>query len=187
MKFSNIKYCDTANGLGVRVSLFVSGCKRHCPGCFNECAQNFDYGTELTDVKIKEILDLVDKPYISGLTFLGGDPMELENQPDVYKIITKFRERYGYSKDIWLYTGYTYDINLAKNGDRYLEGVTDNILNHVDIIVDGPFIEAKKDLKLAYRGSSNQRIIQVVQSYRDYSDYEMFEKYKDIKTDTITL
>lgn len=160
MNYGNIKYLDVANGDGIRTSLFVSGCKNRCPGCFNECAWDFLYGKPYTEAVQQEILDSIDKPYVKGLSLLGGDPMELENQETVYGLVKAFRERFGETKDIWMWTGYLYDKDLVEGGKRFLPGITENLLKEIDYIVDGPFVEKLKDLNLRFRGSSNQRIIE---------------------------
>lgn len=159
MNYANIKYFDVANGEGIRTSLFVSGCKNACKGCFNKCAWSFDYGDKYTPDIQKQILDSIDKPMTRGLSILGGDPMELENQETVLNLILAFREKFGSSKDIWLWTGYLYDSDLTKGGKRYIPEITQKILDNIDIIIDGPFIEDKKDLRLQWRGSSNQRVM----------------------------
>lgn len=152
MKYSGLKKTDIANGAGVRVSLWVSGCERHCPGCFNPEAQNFDYGEDFTEDTLSEILDAIDKSYIKGFTLLGGEPMARQNQPEVLHIVRCVKQKLP-NKDIWLYTGYKYE-EISNN----------QILEYIDILVDGEFIEAKKDLSLKFRGSSNQRIIDIPQT-----------------------
>ena len=153
MNYANIKYNDIANGLGVRISLFVSGCRNNCPGCFNKEAQNFQYGNEFTDEVADSIIKECGKSWYRGITILGGEPMEPENASELIKFVRKFREVYGDIKNIWLFTGYIYD-DLREYRDSRTE-----LANAVDIIVDGPFIEAKKNICLNFRGSSNQRII----------------------------
>ena len=152
MNITNIKYFSTVNGTGVRTAVFVSGCNLHCEGCFNSGAWSFDAGHELSLELIKKILDSIEPEYISGLSILGGEPLDLKNQPGVAYLIEEFRERFGNSKTIWLWTGYEYD-NIPLGEDTFY------IISNVDVIVDGPFIAEKKDLNLPYRGSSNQRII----------------------------
>ena len=160
MNITNIKYFSTVNGTGVRTAVFVSGCNLHCKGCFNSGAWSFDAGHELSLELIKKILDSIEPEYISGLSILGGEPLDLKNQPGVAYLIEEFRERFGNSKTIWLWTGYEYD-NIPLGEDTLY------IITNVDVIVDGPFIASKKDLNLPYRGSSNQRIIDAKKSYRN--------------------
>lgn len=157
MNYGRIIDNDVANGEGIRVSLFVSGCRNHCKGCFNEETWDFNYGNLFTDVEVNHILEVLDNPYIEGLTILGGEPFEPENQPEVAKLLQKVRQKYANSKNIWVYTGYLLDSDLQKGGKKHTKW-TDFILENVDTIVDGPFIEAKKDLMLRFRGSKNQRI-----------------------------
>lgn len=143
----SIKDCDTANGNGIRVSIFFSGCRRHCKGCFNSSTWDFNQGTPVNDTFICNILDKCDRPYINGLSILGGEPLDPVNTPAVEQIIKAFRDRFGYSKDIWLWTG-----NQLEDVLHY------GFIRDLDVIIDGEFIEAKKDLTLKYRGSSNQRV-----------------------------
>ena len=147
MNYGRIKKNDIANGPGVRVSLFVSGCRNHCPGCFNPETWDFEYGEPFTRKTEKEIIKALRPSWIQGLSILGGDPMEPENQKALLPLLKRIRIMCP-DKDVWLYTGYTY------------EAVRDaEILKWVDVLVDGPFIEAEKDISLAFRGSRNQRII----------------------------
>ena len=154
MKYANIKYCSTTNGTGIRTSVFVSGCRIHCKGCFNQQAWDFSYGNELTDDTIDRILDSIEPVYCSGLTILGGEPLDPDNLEGVNNIITKFRERFGTSdeKTIWLYTGYKFD---SLTEDQH------NVAVKCDTVVDGPFELDKSDVTLAFRGSSNQNIIDI--------------------------
>ena len=158
MNITNIKYFSTVNGNGVRTAVFVSGCNLHCEGCFNSGAWSFNVGHELSLELINKILDSIEPEYISGLSILGGEPLDLKNQPGVAHLIEEFRERFGNSKTIWLWTGYEYD-NVPLGEDTLY------IITNVDVIVDGPFIAEKKDLNLPYRGSSNQRIIDAKKTY----------------------
>lgn len=158
MKYGDIKMCDSANGDGVRVSLFVSGCRNHCPGCFNEATWDFDYGTEFTEIEANEILEGCGKSYIAGLSCLGGDPMEPENQAALLPLLTRFKEMYP-EKTLWIYTGYILERDLLPGQRKHVEVVTDRILDLVDTLVDGPFIQAQRDLSLRFRGSSNQRLL----------------------------
>lgn len=149
MKYGNIKNVDIANGPGVRVSLFVSGCRNRCKGCFNPETWDFNFGKPYTRATVKKIIKLLKPYFISGLSILGGDPFEKENYPDVLKLCKLVKEKYP-DKTIWVYTGYLYE-NLED-----LE-----IMEYVDVLVDGPFVEDLKNISLRFRGSSNQRIIDV--------------------------
>ena len=155
MYYSDIKYPDVANGLGVRVSLFVSGCRRHCPECFNKEAQDFKYGKPFTDKEITFIESRLQLPQVRGLSLLGGEPMEIENVTELLTLCEYLKEHYT-DKDIWCYTGYTYEELLNRNNIA-----TKEILKYIDILVDGDFQIDKKSLSLKFRGSSNQRIIDV--------------------------
>ncbi|WP_293816632.1 anaerobic ribonucleoside-triphosphate reductase activating protein [uncultured Parolsenella sp.] len=158
MNYGTIKYCDIANGVGVRTSLFVSGCRLHCPGCFNGEAQDFGFGLPFERSTEDAILDSLRPSYIRGLSLLGGDPMEPENQQVLVGLVERVvRERP--EKDIWCYSGYVYDRDLVLGGSHWLEGVTDRLLDCVDVLVDGPFVQAQKDITLRFRGSFNQRLI----------------------------
>jgi anaerobic ribonucleoside-triphosphate reductase activating protein len=158
MNYSNIKYIDTADGPGVRVSLFVSGCRNHCKGCFNEVTWDFNYGEPFTEIEENEILEACDKEYISGLTLLGGEPFEEENQEVLVNLIKKFKERFP-EKNIWMYTGYVLEKDLLPGQRKHVDGVTGLILDSIDTLVDGPFILAERNLSLKFRGSNNQRIL----------------------------
>lgn len=149
MNYGGIIKNDIANGPGVRVSLFVSGCRNHCPGCFQPQTWDFGYGKPFTSDTEEEIIEALRPSWIQGFSILGGDPMEPENREALLPLLKRIRSELP-EKDIWLYTGYT------------LEEVSDEeILNWVDVVVDGPFIEAKKDMSLSFRGSRNQRIIRL--------------------------
>jgi anaerobic ribonucleoside-triphosphate reductase activating protein len=157
MNYGNIKKYDIADGPGVRVSLFVSGCRHHCKGCFNAETWDFNYGQPYTAETEEEILEALKPDYIQGLTLLGGEPFEPENQMELVKLLKKVREVYP-KKDIWSYTGFIYDRDLMKGGRAFTE-VTEEMLSYIDVLVDGPFIEAERDLTLVFRGSRNQRIL----------------------------
>ena len=160
MKYANIKYYDIANGLGVRTSLFVSGCTHRCKGCFNAVAWDFDYGKEFTQETIDTILNSMEPGYISGLSLLGGEPLEPENQRGLLPLLRQFKERFP-RKDVWCYSGYTYETDiLAQNGRAHCE-VTDELLSYVDILVDGEFDQDLYDISLKFRGSRNQRVLQI--------------------------
>ena len=157
MNYSLIRKCDIANGPGVRVSLFVSGCTHHCPGCFQPETWDFNYGKKFTDETIWEILRLLEPNYIDGLTVLGGEPLDERNMDDVWALLNVVRRMGSPEKTVWLYTGSTLE-QLRARPYQYGQ-LTKDILNKVDILVDGPFVEAKKDLRLKFCGSSNQRLI----------------------------
>ena len=155
MNYAEIKKVDIANGEGVRVSLFVSGCRRHCKGCFNAVAWDFSYGKPFTEETEEELMEALAPDYIAGLTLFGGDPFEPENRVRLIPFVRRFRKAYP-QKDVWCYTGYTYENGTLKEDDG--EG-TRELLSLIDILVDGPFIEEKKDIRLKFRGSENQRVI----------------------------
>ena len=148
---------DCANGLGMRVSLFVSGCTNHCPGCFQPETWDFDYGLVYTPETEQSLMEELAKPYYDGLTILGGEPFELSNQPEVAALIRRVKKELP-EKTIWMYTGFLYEKDLVPGGCRYTD-VTDEILDNIDILVDGKFVQELKDITLNFRGSSNQRII----------------------------
>ena len=156
MYYSVIKNCDIANGPGVRVVLFVSGCRHHCPGCFQPQTWDFSYGQPFTQDTVDELLRLLQPDYIAGLTLLGGEPMEPENQPALLDLVRQVKQAYP-KKNIWCFSGYLYDdLAAGKIGDG---AVTRALLGLVDVLVDGEFILAKKKLQLRFRGSENQRLI----------------------------
>lgn len=156
MNYAKIYPFDISNGPGWRVSLFVSGCRQHCPGCFNPETWLFDYGKEFTGETLKELLDLIDNPHIKGLSILGGEPLDPKNIETVTEIChtLKFLRP---NKDIWVWTGY----------DFIEDGLINSpIMRYIDVLVDGRFEEGLKDLRLKYRGSSNQRVIDVSESLK---------------------
>ena len=155
MNYANIKEYDIADGPGVRVSLFVSGCRHHCKGCFNAETWDFDFGKLYTKETQDKIIELLDSPYIQGFTLLGGEPFEPENQSELVGLLRRIRKTYP-EKDIWCYTGYLYDVDLPEGGRVHTE-VTEEMLSYIDVLVDGEFVETKKDITLKFRGSSNQR------------------------------
>ncbi len=157
MNYGEIKNYDIANGLGVRVTLFVSGCTHHCKGCFNPMTWDFGYGQPFTEDTENQLLEMLAPDYIDGLTLLGGEPMEADNQRALLPFLKKVRERYPH-KNIWCYTGYTLETALLSDSRARCE-VTDEFLSLIDVLVDGEFIEEQKNISLAFRGSENQRII----------------------------
>lgn len=162
MNYATIKDCDIANGPGVRVSLFVSGCTHRCPGCFNEIAWSFDYGEPFTGEVEDRILEMLSPRYIKGLTLLGGEPFEPQNQPALVKFLRRVKQTYP-DLNIWAYSGYLFDKDILAGRLGPWE-VTHEFLSYLDVLVDGPFVQEKKDLMLRFCGSSNQRIIDVKKS-----------------------
>ena len=162
MNYANIKNCDIANGPGVRVSLFVSGCTHHCPGCFNQVAWDFAYGQPFTEETIQTILDMLRPDYIRGLTLLGGEPFEPQNQGAVVALLRRIKAEMP-EKTVWAFTGYLLEKDLLSGR----LGDTREYLSYLDVLVDGPFIEAKKNLNLQFRGSENQRIIDMRATLRE--------------------
>lgn len=156
MNYAEIKNCDIANGPGVRVSLFVSGCTHHCKGCFNEIAWDFGYGKPFTQETIDRILQMLRPAYIRGLTLLGGEPFEPENQGAVVELLRQIKGEMP-EKSIWAFSGYLFDRDILSGR----LGDCGEYLSYLDVLVDGPFVEAKKNLSLRFRGSENQRIIDV--------------------------
>ena len=166
MHYADIKEYDIANGPGVRVSVFVSGCNHHCKGCFNKCAWDFNYGENYTEETTNTILEGLDKDYIAGLTLLGGEPLEPQNQKGLLPLVKKVKEKYP-EKNIWCYTGFDFEKDVVGKMTQNNED-TKELMKYIDVIVDGKFEEDKKDLNLKFRGSSNQRIIDVKQSLKTH-------------------
>lgn len=158
MFYGTIKKIDVANGEGVRVSLFVSGCRNHCPGCFQPQTWDFNFGTEFTEETQNEIIKALEPAFVQGFSLLGGEPFEPENQKVLAPFLKKLKELYP-NKDIWCWTGYVLENDLRKNCRKYVSGYTDLMLNCIDILVDSPFIQEKKNLMLRFRGSENQRLL----------------------------
>ena len=159
MYVGEIITADCANGTGIRVSVFVSGCTNHCKGCFQPQTWDFEYGQPYTAEMEDFIMKELSKSYYAGLTILGGEPFELSNQREVVKLIRRVKSELP-KKNIWIYTGFTYDKDLIPGGCRYIE-CTDEILDNTDILVDGKFIEELRNISLNFRGSENQRIIEM--------------------------
>lgn len=164
MNYGEIKKTDIANGPGVRVSLFVSGCTHHCKGCFNPETWDFHYGQEFTKDVEEQIIALLEPGFIAGLTLLGGEPFEPENQRVLLPFLREVKRRYPH-KTVWCYTGYLLDEELWKDSRARCE-VTDEMLSLLDVLVDGEFVEADKDISLEFRGSKNQRMIDVAESLK---------------------
>lgn len=161
MNYSAIKYNDIANGLGIRTSLFVSGCRNHCKDCFQPETWNFLYGKTFDEAAENRILESLDSDYISGLTLLGGDPFEPENQRVLLPFLKRVKECYP-AKNIWAYTGYVLETDLTEGGKSYCEA-TKEMLSLLDVLVDGPFVVEQKDITLKFKGSANQRVIDMKQ------------------------
>ena len=155
MNYAKIVPCDIANGEGVRVTLFVQGCGHHCPGCQNPTTWDPNGGQSFTDKTLDKIVDLLRPDYIQGLTLTGGDPLLPENREAVQKIVDRVWQEFGEEKDVWLWTGYKWE-DLWNDS-----GTVSYILANINVLVDGPFIEAEKDISLPYMGSKNQRVIDV--------------------------
>lgn len=162
MNYADIKNIDVANGPGVRVSLFVSGCSHHCEDCFNKETWDFNYGALFGEKEIDTILEHLSHSHIKGLSLLGGEPFEFTNQQGILPLLRKVKEAYP-EKDIWCWTGYLFDKDI-RDTMMVKWPETREILNYIDILVDGKFEKEKKDLSLRFRGSSNQRIIDVQKS-----------------------
>ncbi len=165
MNYADIKKADVANGLGVRVSLFVSGCTHHCKNCFNQEAWDFNYGKKFTEKEIDKIINELDHSYVAGLTLLGGEPLEHINQQGLLPLLRKVKEKFP-EKNIWCYSGYTFENDIMEKMYKNWEE-TPELLSYIDVLVDGKFEEDKKDIKLRFRGSSNQRIIDVQKSLKE--------------------
>ena len=158
MNYATIKWTDIANGVGVRISLFVSGCTHRCKNCFNEIAWDFHYGEPFDEAVKAKIIHELQSPFLAGLSLLGGEPLEPQNQEALYPFIKRVREMYP-KKTVWCYTGFLFeDILGGKVGDPETARA---LLGELDVLVDGPFVERLKDLSLRFRGSSNQRILDV--------------------------
>lgn len=177
MRYATIKKYDVANGPGVRVSIFVSGCNHHCKGCFNQEAWDFNYGYDFTDETINEIVEALSPSYIKGLSLLGGEPFEHINQQGLLKLVKKVKAIYP-EKDIWAYSGFLFDRDIV--GKQYnIFPETKEFLSYIDVLVDGKFEESLKNPNLYFRGSSNQRIIDVNESLKLGEVSEIiFEKEK---------
>lgn len=158
MYYGAVKNCDIANGTGVRVSLFVSGCTNRCKGCFQPETWDFQYGREFTAETEESILKALEPFFIEGLSVLGGDPMEPQNQRALLPFLRRVKEQYP-DKTIWLYSGFRYDDELLIEGSHPRCEVTDELLQLVDVLVDGRFVEEQKNISLKFRGSENQRIL----------------------------
>ena len=164
MNYAGIKYCDIANGLGCRTVLFVSGCRNKCKDCFQPHTWDFNYGEVFDDKIQQEILDSLKPAYVKGLTLLGGEPFEPENQKELVPFVKKVKQEYP-DKNIWAFTGYVYDKDLIEGGRKYCK-FTDELLSMIDVLVDGPFVVEEKDITLKFRGSRNQRVLDLKETRR---------------------
>lgn len=162
MHYSTIKDCDIANGIGVRITLFVSGCTNHCKNCFQPQTWDFDFGEPFTEETEEKLLEMLKPDYINGLTLLGGEPMEPQNQRALVPFLKRVRETYP-NKNVWCFTGFTYEV-LKTDGSHPRCEVTDEMLSLIDVLVDGRYVDELKDLTLQFRGSSNQRLIDMVKT-----------------------
>lgn len=165
MNYADIKKVDIANGTGVRVSLFVSGCTHHCKGCFNEEAWDFNYGTKYDEKAEQKIMNELNHSYVSGLTLLGGEPLEQSNQKELVPLVKKVKEKFP-DKSIWCYTGYTFEKDILENMYKNWE-TTPELLKYIDVLVDGEFEEENKKVGLRFKGSTNQRILDVKESLKN--------------------
>ena len=166
MHYGKINKCDIANGEGIRVSLFVSGCRNRCKGCFQPETWDFNHGNKFTDATVTEIFAAVDNPSVRGLTILGGEPMEPENQAELLPFLRRFKDKFPH-KTVWIYTGNSYEQLMGEHRNHTEH--TEELLSFVDILVDGRFIEEEKSLGLRFRGSENQRVIDMNQTRKNGS------------------
>ncbi len=164
MRYAQIRKCDIANGAGIRTSLYVQGCSRHCKGCFNQETWDFEGGNPWTKEIEDEYISLIGKPHIVGTTILGGEPLEPQTRADLLVLLRRIRSTYP-NKTIWIYTSYLYEELLDECSD---------ILAQIDVLVDGKFVEELKDLSLKFRGSSNQRVIDVKKSIEKAEVYTLY-------------
>ena len=175
MNYGQVFYADTANGIGARISLFVSGCTHHCPGCFNEETWDFNFGDPFTREVEDDIIEHLRPPYIDGLSLLGGEPMEAQNQRALLPFLERVKQEVPHAT-VWIYSGYTFEELLDTENRRCHTEATRRILELADILVDGKFILAEKDVKLRFRGSRNQRILELKESLKEnrpvHSRYE---------------
>ena len=163
MNYSEIKYNDIANGIGVRTSLFVSGCRHHCKNCFNEITWDFNHGKPFTDEVKEKILKSVEPSWINGLSLLGGEPFEPENQGALLELLKEFHSRYP-EKDVWCYSGFTLEEIIGEKKSRAFTEISKALLENIDVLVDGKYVEELHSIMLKFRGSSNQRVINVKQT-----------------------
>lgn len=167
MNYMKMVPCDIANGPGVRVSLFVTGCNHHCPSCHNPQTWDPDAGQPFTEKTLDELIELLRPDYIQGLTLTGGDPLYSENRQMICKILIRVRKEFGDKKDVWMWTGYTLEEIWHQDDYLTVGSWLHWVLSIVDVVVDGPYIESKRDISLPYMGSSNQRVIDVYESTKN--------------------
>lgn len=166
MNYGEIKLCDIANGIGVRVSLFVSGCRNKCKNCFNPMTWAFNYGKEFDQNAENIIIEQLEKPFIDGLTILGGEPFEPENQSRVLELIKHIKEKVP-NKTIWMYSGFTFEELMGYQVSRASTDIAKEILKNIDVLVDGRYVDEEKDIRLKFRGSRNQRVINVKETLKE--------------------
>lgn len=176
MHYGELKKCDIANGIGVRVTLFVSGCTNHCPDCFQPQTWDFDYGKPFTGETKAEIFAELDKPFINGLTVLGGEPFEPRNQRELLPLLREVREKYP-DKTVWCFTGFRLDDELLRDGSYPRCEATDGMLACINVLVDGRFVKELKDISLQFRGSRNQRVIDMDRT-RETGQVTIWEKLR---------
>jgi len=188
MNYADIKTVDIQDGTGIRVSIYVSGCHFHCKGCHNQEAWDFNYGKEFSDETIDYIVGLMDHDYIAGLSILGGEPMELVNQQGLLPLVKAIKKKFP-EKTIWCYTGYMFDKNIIDEMCKKYD-YTKEFLKYIDIMVDGQFIEEQKLVNLKFRGSTNQRKIDVQESLKQnktiqlaFGDESRYEKDNEVITE----
>ena len=165
MHYATIKYYDIANGEGVRTSLFVSGCRHHCKECFNQVAWDFEYGEEFTKDTEDKIIASLSPSYIRGLSLLGGEPMEKENQEALLGLIKRVKVE-APDKDIWIYSGFTLEELIGEKESRAYSPISKEILRLCDVLVDGRYVDEQRNLMLKWRGSSNQRVLNIPESLK---------------------
>ena len=176
MHYGELKKCDIANGIGVRVTLFVSGCTNHCPDCFQPQTWDFDYGRAFTDETKAEIFAELDKPFVNGLTVLGGEPFEPRNQRELLPLLREVREKYP-DKTVWCFTGFRLEDELLRSGSYPRCEATDGMLACINVLVDGRFVKELKDISLQFRGSRNQRVIDMDRT-RETGQVTIWEKLR---------
>lgn len=176
MNYADIKKVDVANGEGVRVSIFVSGCHHHCKGCFNECAWDFGYGNKFDENAKEKVINYMNHDYIKGLSLLGGEPLEPSNQEGLLPLVKEVKEKLP-DKTIWCYTGYDFQKDIV-DGMNKTNPTTKELLKYIDVVVDGKFDENQKSPKLRFRGSANQRILDAQETIKEDKPVEIPSLYE---------